>query len=131
MVQDFLDKFKSIWTPAKILSAQVSGIELPQISEADAEDVAVAEAFADHLNTILDYKDRIDAFNFLSDQAKSNFTDVSYTTADESLVNAIIQIGGKDGTVDFQLACDAVNLVLEWIELTAADSISASYLGKI
>jgi hypothetical protein len=131
MIKDFLDKFKSVWTPAKILSNEILGGEKVQQSQSDLNDTAVAQALADHLNAIQDYKDRIDAFDFLSQQAKSNFKDKSYQATSESMINSISKIGGKDGIVDFALAEEAIALILDWMDLQAADAVSASFKGEI
>jgi hypothetical protein len=127
---DFLTKFKQKWKPANILNDDVSGNVVEQ-SVNDIQDQTIAQALCDHLNLIADFNDRLDSLNYLSDQAKSNFKDISYTTAEESLVNSITVLGGKDGTVDFALIQDCVNLMLEWYTVTAADSLTASYVGKI
>lgn len=130
MVMDFLDKFKLVWTPARIMSNEMAGVPEPELTASEVDNYEIAQTLANHLNAILDYKDKIDAFNFLAGQAKSNFKDVSYAADSTSMSNAITQIGGKDGIVDFALAEEAMSLVIEWMELQAADAISASYLGK-
>jgi hypothetical protein len=130
MIKDLLDKFKSVWTPAQILTNEISGVMEPQDSQSDIDDLAIAEALVNHLNTILDYKDRMASLEYLSNQAMANFDNITYTTTSESLVNSIAMIGGQDGIVDFQLARTAIELVLEWIDLQAADSVAASYNGK-
>ena len=130
MIQNFLDKFKAVWTPAHIMANEIAGIPTTDNPPDKIEDYEIAQTLADHLNLILDYKDRLDAFDFLANQAKSNFVDVSYIADSDNLINAINKIGGKDGIVDFALAQEAMSLVLEWMELTAADSIAASYDGK-
>lgn len=130
MIKDLLDKFKSVWTPVEILSNEISGIAPPKESQVSLDDAAVAQILVDHLNTILDYRDRMDSLEYLATQAKANFDNITYTTTSQGLINSIIAIGGKDGSVDFQLIRTAIELVLEWIELQAADAVSSSYNGK-
>lgn len=130
MLKDLLDKFKFSWTPDRIMSSEEIGTE-PLVDAQYEEDVKIAQALADHLNLIDDFKNRYEALDYLANQAKANFGNITYTTTDENLINSIIIIGGKDGIVDFNLILDAIDLVIQWIDVTAADGISAAYNGKI
>lgn len=125
---DFINKFKIKWNPNEILSSEVAG-NLVQEPVQDLESQQIAQTLCDHLNTIMDYQDRLASLNYLADTARSNFDDLVYTTSEEQLVNAIIQLGGKDGTVDFALIQKVINLMLEWYTVTAADSLTAKYRG--
>lgn len=128
---DFLKKFKSIWKPNDILLDEVSGSTSQPLNEAPIdEDTIIAQKLCDHLNMITDFKKRIESLDYLSEQSKKNFTDISYTTTDEYLVNAITTIGGADGTVDFALIQDVIDIMLEWYTVTAADSLTAAYRGE-
>ena len=121
---DFLKNFKKDWIPAEVLTDNTVDPAFISNNLDDTEERALAQRLADHLNTINEYTNRIDAIDYLANAAKSNFDNLTYTTMDTSLINAIIMIGGKDGTVDFFLAEDAVRLVLEWIDKTALEAIT-------
>jgi hypothetical protein len=128
---DFLNKFKAIWKPNEILLDDISGSTSQPLDEAPIdEDTIIAQKLCDHLNMITDFKKRIESIDYLSEQAKKNFTDISYSTTDEYLVNAITSVGGIDGTVDFALIQHVIDLMLEWYNMTAADSLTAAYRGE-
>lgn len=124
---DFLRKFKKEWTPDEILTDNTAIVDINASSNlTDIEDVQLAERLANQLNTIIDYQERMDALNYLAKQARANFDNITYTTIDDGLINAIITIGGTDGTVDFLLAEEAVRLVIEWIEKTSLESLTGT-----
>jgi hypothetical protein len=122
---DFLKNFKFEWNPDRIISDPLPDtLVSPVYNQEDRDELEVAQALCDHLNEIIDWKDRIDAIDYLSAEAKNNFSNLTYTTAEEGIVNAIISIGGKDGTIDFNLAQTAMNMILDWHDITALDSIT-------
>lgn len=121
---DFLNKFKKEWNPENILTDNSPDISFVSDNLTDHEELALAQRLADHLNEIIDYKNRLDSIDYLSNQAKSNFDNITYVASDESMVNAISAIGGSNGTVDFFLVCDAIRLVLEFIDQTALEALT-------
>lgn len=128
---DLLKRFKAIWKPNEILLDDVVSENTKLTSEAPLDEEAIlAQKLCDHLNMIMDFKDRIESIDYLSDQARKNFTEISYTTTDEYLVNAINTVGGKDGTVDFALMQEVIKIMLEWYNVTAADSLTAAHRGE-
>lgn len=131
-MMDLLNKFKATWNPKEILDDYISGENRQLLDEAPISDGQIlAQKLCDHLNQIKDFNDRIESLDYLSSQALSNFDNLSYSTDDQSLYNAIISVGGKDNTVDFELIKNVINIMFEWYNLTAANSITADIKGEI
>lgn len=131
-MMDLLNKFKATWNPKEILDDYISGENRQLLDEAPISDGQIlAQKLCDHLNQIKDFNDRIESLDYLSSQALSNFDNLSYSTDDQSLCNAIISVGGKDNTVDFELIKNVINIMFEWYNLTAANSITADIKGEI
>ena len=121
---DFLDKFKSIWTPDKILNEPDVTLIEDSGSVNLASDLELAQTLCDHLNEMQEWKNRIESLDWLASQARQNFDNIAFTTIDESLINSIIKIGGSDGTVDFQLAKTSMELLFDWYDITAMKSLT-------
>ena len=110
---DFLNKFKSTWKPNEILDDAISG-NIGQLDEKPLDDTdEVAQRLCDHLNQIMDFKDRLGALDYLSEQSLKNFGNLAYSTEEPGMINSIISLGGKDNTVDFELIKHVVDVMFE------------------
>ena len=128
---DFLNKFKSTWKPNEILDDAISG-NIGQLDEKPLDDTdEVAQRLCDHLNQIMDFKDRLGALDYLSEQSLKNFGNLAYSTEEPGMINSIISLGGKDNTVDFELIKHVVDVMFEWYNLTAANAITSDFKGEL
>lgn len=128
---DFLNKFKATWKPNEILDDAISG-NIGQLDEKPLDDTdEVAQRLCDHLNQIMDFRDRLDALDYLSEQSLKNFGNLAYSTEEPGMINSIISLGGKDNTVDFELIKHVVDVMFEWYNLTAANAITSDFKGEL
>lgn len=128
---DFLNKFKATWKPNEILDDAISG-NIGQLDEKPLDDTdEVAQRLCDHLNQIMDFKDRLGALDYLSEQSLKNFGNLAYSTEEPGMINSIISLGGKDNTVDFELIKHVVDVMFEWYNLTAANAITSDFKGEL
>lgn len=128
---DLLSKLKFKWTPLDILPDSVSGEQQAARPIEEEDEEIIAQKLCDHLNMIMDFKDRIESIDYLAAQSLKNFENISYSTVDQNLINAIIDVGGKEGVVDFDLIKNVIEIMLVWYTSTAADSITAAHRGAI
>lgn len=105
-----LDRSVLEYTPLEIASA------LKQ-AEADgyinADDEAIVDRLMDHLSIIKDFNDRLDAVDYLSDNAAKLAGNPKYETNDATLLRDIKALGGSGREVDFELFKSAVDIVAE------------------
>lgn len=128
---DFLNKFKATWKPNEILDDAISG-NIGQLDEKPLDDTdEVAQRLCDHLNQIMDFRDRLGALDYLSEQSLKNFGNLAYSTEEPGMINSIISLGGKDNTVDFELIKHVVDVMFEWYNLTAANAITSDFKGEL
>jgi len=87
-------------------------------------DKAIVNKLIDHLSLIKAYNDRIDAIDYLIDNAKKLSGNLSYATDNPSLVMSIEALGGSGNTVDFKLFEKAVDVVIQGYKEMALISLT-------
>ena len=81
---------------------------------ADAETLAVAAKLSRHLAMIDEYNDRLDATNFLIDNAAKLTGNPKFKVNDTEVAQAVGRLGGQD-TVDFDFFKDCIDIMIsEW-----------------
>jgi hypothetical protein len=94
-----------------------------ELTQADV-DKAIVNKLIDHLSLIKAYNDRIDAIDYLIDNAKKLAGNLSYTTDNPSLIMSIESLGGNGNTIDFKLFEKAVDVVIQGYKEMALISLT-------
>lgn len=87
---------------------------------------AIAAKLMNHLAIIQSYNNRIEAIDWLINNAKSMSGNLKYSTNDESIIAAIRTIGGTDNFVDLSLFETAIDLVIESFDKMALISLTGA-----
>jgi hypothetical protein len=98
------------YRPKPITSADISLLKNP-VSKSMESSVAIAKKFIKHLDAVKEYRDRIDAVNYLIDQAEQLAGNVRIDVKDESIQTAIKALGGSGKYIDFDLFKKAVEVM--------------------
>ena len=125
---DFLDNINISHIPLPISNddpiANLTIADLANNSTLQA-DTDLVQTLVNHLNSILDWRDRIDGINYLADQSFSDANNLTFFATNPDIITASTSIGGaEDGTIDLNLIKTAIALTLEWQEWTAMNSLS-------
>ena len=122
---DFIGKLLFKRVPEEIVSDDpqflTSELSLPT---PDDENLVVAQALVNHLNEILDWKDRVDAIDYIANDAALSAGNPTYSTTEETIINAIATIGGSGNNIDFELAKRAVGIVQNMFDVMAISSVT-------
>lgn len=98
------------YTPLEIGNS-LRGVDLTEEMSLDS-DIVVDKLMA-HLDTIKEFYDRLDAIDYLADNAAKLAGNTKYTTSDDSIIKGISTLGGYNNVVDFDLFKKAIDIVLE------------------
>jgi hypothetical protein len=123
---DFIGKILFKRKPEEIQNDNPQDINKGQlaIDSTDSEGFVVASALVAHLNEILDWKDRVDAIDYLAAEAIKTAGNPTYYTKDEQLVNAILAINGSGNTVDLELVKVAMGIVFDMYDVMALSAVT-------
>lgn len=101
-----------------------SGTQLSSTLSQSQEDETIANKLMDHLALIQDYNNRIDAINYLIDNARTLSGNLIYTTDDTNLMASITALGGTGNSVDLKLFEKSVDLVIQGYKEMALISLT-------
>jgi hypothetical protein len=122
-----MNQFKGIdlqYTPLPISNDHIDSLANAPTTE--QEDVAIVDKLVRHLNIIREYKDRLDAIDYLSANAVKLSGNPVYTTSNEKLISNIKDLGGSGNSVDFLLFQQAVDIVIEGYKDMALTTITGT-----
>lgn len=109
-------------SPLPISNDQIEAIANAPTKE--NEDIAIAEKLIQHLNLIKEYKDRIEAINYLSANAAKLAGNPVYSTSNDKLISAIADMGGTGNRIDFLLFQQVVDIVIDGYKNMALNSLA-------
>lgn len=103
------------YKPLEVENLDPTAIAQNVQSEASGSDEAeaIANRLMDHLAQIQAYRDRIDAIDYLINNARSLSGNLQYITTDTGLLTAIQSLGENIDYVDLKLFEKAVDIVIE------------------
>jgi hypothetical protein len=124
---DFIGKLLFKRTPDEIVADDPQAINTTlTVDPAVEEDLAIAQGLMDHLNAIRDWRNRVDAIDYLSGQAAKSGGNPEYATTREDIANAIVTIGGSGNMVDFEMAKAALAIVFDMFDVMALSAIAGT-----
>jgi hypothetical protein len=82
-------------------------------SDITSETDILVDKLMHHLASIQEWRDRIEAFDYLIDNAKKLAGNLKFTTEDVDIIKAINGIGGTSNYVDMALFEKAIDLVIK------------------
>ena len=126
---DFIGKLIFKRTPDDIIPDDpqyIKNQEFSQVVPVQNEDLVIAGAFVAHINEILDWRDRIEAIDYLANNASKSAGNPSYGTTNEQIINAIIQVGGSGSLVDFELVKNCVTIVFDMYDVMALSALTGT-----
>ena len=100
-----------------------------EIGEAVADDVATADRLLDHMIQIKEWKDRVDAFNYLIDNAAKIAGNPTFKTNDIGILNAMRGLGFEGDEVDFNMFKECISIVIEGFKQMSLTSITGVMNG--
>lgn len=92
----------------------------------DIENEILVDKLLDHLNTIKDFRDRVDAIDHLIKGAEKLAGNPKYTTTDESLISDIKLMGETGNVIDFQLFKKSIDVVVSGYKQMALVAITGA-----
>lgn len=123
MALDF-DRKKLSFDPKYIDNKEVTASRDDAQSLDDS--ITIAEKMIKHLDMVQEFRDRIEATDYLIDNAEKLSGNLKYSVNDESIQRAVIAMGGDGSFVDFNIFKTAVKTLIQayeeiaLIELTGA-----------
>ena len=100
-------------THGRVLSDQWLDINNDNLSPATLDDLDTIQILLDHMNLIKELEDQIDAVDYLAANAERLADNPKYTTNDDKILNAILDLGASGNEVNFNLYKYAIEIVLE------------------
>lgn len=76
-------------------------------------DIEVVQRLLQHLELIEEFKDKVDAVDYLSKNAEQLAGNPVFETNDEDILNAIASLGHTGNEVDFALFKECTEIILE------------------
>lgn len=118
-----MNQFNSIniqYKPAEIGNELVNKNDLGTNESSDnVLNQKITDKLLDHIRIIKDYRDRIDAIDYLISGANKLAGNPEYSTKDQYLISDIKSLGGTSNKVDFELFKKSVDIVIEGYEKMA------------
>lgn len=109
--------------PAEILSDNIVS-QKTLTPETVKEDINVSERLMDHLIQIREWKDRVDAIDFLIASAEKAAGNPKFKTTDVGVLNAMKTLGYSGDEVDFRMFKECVNIIIEGYKQMALVSVT-------
>jgi hypothetical protein len=113
------------YNPLRVEEAEtVERVVSEDQSTPEFEAKVVAEKLIKHLSLIQQYNDRLNAIDYLIDNARSLSGNMKYITDDDKIIESIKKLGGKDNSVDLKLFEQAVDMVINEYKKISLISLS-------
>lgn len=126
-----MDDFERIsikYTPAHInqtyISSEIDDNARIGDNTLSKDQLALAIKFEDHLIAIKEWKERVEAFEFLAENASKLAGNTSFETKKEDILVSISALGGNSNTVDFKLFKKAIDIIITGFEQQALASLT-------
>lgn len=118
------DRINIKYTPSEIKVEEISSNT--NLTGSDLANLKIANKLVRHLDQIREYKDRVDAIDYLIKSAKEKSGNPTFTTEDAAIKSAIQKMSGiKDlNSVDFELFSKCVDIIIKSYEEQALVSIT-------
>jgi hypothetical protein len=121
-MSEFL-RHKIKYIPKEITGVDISAIEAQngtsQEEDSLNDDINIVKKLLDHLKLISDYRDKLDAVDFLINNAENLAGNLRYEVTDPSIASAVKELGGDGTYVDFDIFKIAVKEMIEFYDETA------------
>ena len=89
-------------------------------------DTAIADKLIDHLNCIKDYHNRLDALDYLIDQANQMAGNLTYEVGNDKVLQAMQELGHDTNMLDFKIFSQAVDIVIDSYGTMATMSLTGA-----
>lgn len=116
------------YNPADIVNDDIKA-QRSQTPEAVLDDIAVADRLLDHLIQIKQWKDRVDAFDYLISSAEKLAGNPTFKTSDVTVLNAMKGLDFEGDEVTFAMFKQCVDIVIEGFKQMALVSITGVING--
>lgn len=105
------DRIDLEYIPKDIVTSKDERVS--SVDVAASETRAVMEKLLAHAKSIKEWQDRIDGIKYLQDNAAKLAGNPVYIATDNETCRAVEVLGGKNGTIDFEMFKKCVDMVLE------------------
>lgn len=121
-MSDLLKRPEINHRPQEIVSGDVVETDVGALEQ----DLEVASRLLQHLQVIQEYKDRVDAVDYLADNAEKLAKGISFDTENKDIIAGIKQLGFDGKTVTFEMFKVAIADVIEGYEQLALVSMTGA-----
>lgn len=118
------DRINLAYQPKDI--GQEGDIAATAIEKSTTETAAAMDKLLMHARVIKEWRDRIDAIRYLQDNAAKLAGNPVFITTEQDVARAVEVMGGKNGTIDFEMFQKCVENVLEGYRQMALVAITGA-----
>lgn len=101
-------------------------LEANSVELASSETEASIDKLLQHAKIIKDWRDRIDSIRYLQDKAATLAGNPVFITTEQDIARAVEALGGKNGTIDFAMFKQSIDIVLEGYRQMALVAITGA-----
>lgn len=120
--------FTPKYTPQDIDSSKTGALtqeDLAQLqADASSEAKDIAEKLRRHMELVRDFRDKIEAVEFLIESARNKAGNLKFLTNDPVVLTAIENLGFSGNEVDFKMFREAVAILVKQVEEQALISLT-------